>query len=292
VINGGTKVFKAEAHKNADATGEVGVFNSNLFQMRHQMSEFQGCDIGGLDGENNSNSDFEGTTEPPKNIYNKRSSLFKNGSKLFYKGFYVTRGKLLGAGDTSYGLYAPTDRSNENPRISHENLNPRGSQTRFNNTTRGDLSPMESPFGKLPHRTSDFNAGKLKTQKSQSHYNDSQHGKSMGNILKGQSQRLPAASEKAPNPHLTINAASSKFSKHPRNVTDLDSPKPSPRQTQPKKTKTVIGSWRKKNTKGTSPEYVNFYPINFPGQQKKFHDDYLNNRKTSFKKNGPGFPWL
>jgi hypothetical protein len=291
VINGGTKVFKAEAHKNADATGEVGVFNSNLFQMRHQMSEFQGCDIGGLDGENKSNSDFEGPSEPPKNIYNKRSSLFKNGSKLFYKGFYVTRGKLPGAYDTSYGLYAPTDRSNENPRISHENLNPRGSQTRFNNTTRGDLSPMESPFGKLPRRPSDFNAGKLKTQKSQSHYNDSQQGKSMGNIQKGQSQRLPAASEKVPNPHLTINAASSKFSKHPRNLTDLDSPKPSPHPTQPKKTKTVIGSWRKKNTKGTSPEYVNFYLKIFRGK-KKFHNDYLNNRNMSFKKNRPDFPWL
>lgn len=255
------------------------------------MSEFQGCDIGGLDGENKSNSDFEGTSEPPKNIYNKRSSLFKNGSKLFYKGFYVTRAKLPGAGDTSYGLYAPTDRSNENPRISHENLNPRGSQTRFYNTTRGDLSPIESPFGKLPRRTSDFNAGKLKTQKSQSHYNDSQQGNSMGNILKGQSQRLPAASKKV-NPHLTINAASSKFSKQFKNLTDLDSPKPSPHPTKPKKTKTVIGSWRKKNTKGTSPEYVNFYPTNFPGQQKKFHDDYLNNLNVFFKKKSAGYPRL
>jgi hypothetical protein len=182
VINGSTKVFKAEAHKNADEFGEVGVFNSNLFQMRHQMSEFHGCDIGGLDGENKSNNgDFEGKSQPPKNIYNKRSSLFKNGSKLFYKGFYVTRGKLPVAVDTSYGFYAPTNRSNENPRISHDNLNLRDSQTRFGNTARGDLSLIDSPFGKLPRKTSDFDTAKLKRQKSPDYHNDPHQGKSMGN---------------------------------------------------------------------------------------------------------------
>lgn len=138
IIKDNVKVFKPEPHKNADAFGEVGVFNSNLFQMRHEMSNFQGCDMG-IDGENKSNGgDFEGNSEPPKNIYNKRSSLFKNGSKLFFKGFYVAKGKLPSARDTSSGLYPPTDRSNEGPRIS---------QGRFGNSGR-DLSSIDRPFGK------------------------------------------------------------------------------------------------------------------------------------------------